>query len=193
MISNLPEQRGIKMLKSAVHDYLYRIGWIDSDIEEFSNYIEKNLDENGHYSIIKIFSKFHELRTRELPKVEPKKKDKTAQDVRTLKPPIDSRRERLKQNLTNWNEPMDRNSLLFDGFQFVFLPDNAPKGHLEEEESTPLAKTPGRANRITLSKVADDETYDQAFTKPLERIYRQEQRARDLNKENINESLVDPA
>jgi hypothetical protein len=184
------DQHGIKELKAAADDYLLDIGWQPDQIEEFNGYVEEETEAAKRLPLFKIFLKFDQLKQQ---KGEPQSLTRVAFDShRDEGHEHNKQLERLKKALLVKDKPLARSTLLFEGYEFTFLPDHAPK-------SSRSAKTGDFEDIIQkksfgeLLRETEAEHFKVAFNAPMDRAALAERQASERDhedKENFNYNLV---
>lgn len=190
MMSKTPDQQGIKDLKRSLDEYLFNIDWLSEQITEFNDYVEAEIEESNGLPLFKVFLKFEELKKK--PEF---KKSFTKVTFDSLKEPIvqiNSGREKLKKDLDIKNKQLDRTDLMFEGYEFVFLPDRgrAAMRSSSRQEYENMIK---RQSFGDLMQETQNDHFTTAYQKPMERVKVNESMMRDREeqeKENYNMNLV---
>lgn len=190
MMSQEPDQQGIKLLKRSMDEYLFNIGWQAEQIAEFNQFIEADIEEKNSLPLFKVFLKFEELKKK--PEFKSTFTKVTFDSSRDPPPNYNSGREKLKKEYNIKDNPLDRTELLFEGYEFVFLPERgkpaARSSSREEYEDIIKKQSFGDLMRET-----NHDHFTTAYQKPMERAKAAEELMRDREeqeKENFNMNLV---
>ena len=190
LMTQEPDQEGIKELRATIDEYLINTGWQLDQIEEFNNYVEEEIEAAKRLPLFKIFLKFDQLK-RQAAFTTPMTKisyDSPADPVSEYKQQLN----KLKKAYNIKENPLTRSSLLFEGYEFTFIPDHSNK--LSKPAKTgDFEDIIQRKSFSELQRETEAEHLDVAFNYPMKRaaaVERQAIEREQEDKENFNQNLV---
>ena len=185
MMTHKPNKVGLSDVLDNIQEYLKGLNWRVSEIEEYLQYVDLEIEKKGKVPLIKIFSKFDELLNQDLPQLVHEKLK--YESNRIEKSAFEMRREELKRKYIPEGSSAERSTILFDGFAINFLPTFDG-----DEDSSGSEKENRGGRRLSRSQKRSMEIdyMDQAILKPLEKANKVEQEKLSKDKVLNNDSLV---